>query len=160
MQNWNDGKLQEYANRTEYEIDSSALKKPVENAAALCRAGGEEKAAAEQKTAREQRAAREQKAAIVQKTAMAQPENIRYLFTTKTCPNCRVAKEYLKDVSYVTVAAEDNPELAGRYGVMQAPTLVVVDGERQQKYVNASNIKRYADGMGEVLSAMSAGTGR
>ena len=85
VQNWNDGKLQEYANRTEYEIDSSALKKPVENAAALCRAGGEEKAAAEQKTAREQRAAREQKA------AMAQPENIRYLFTTKTCPNCRVA---------------------------------------------------------------------
>ena len=41
VQNWNDGKLQEYANRTEYEIDSSALKKPVENAAALCRAGGE-----------------------------------------------------------------------------------------------------------------------
>lgn len=154
VQNWNDGKLQEYANRTEYEIDSSALKKPVENAAALCRADGEEKTAAEQKTARER------KAAIVQKAAMAQPENIRYLFTTKTCPNCRVAKEYLKDVSYVTVDAEDNPELAGRYGVMQAPTLVVVDGERQQKYVNASNIKRYADGMGEVLSAMSAGTGR
>ena len=60
----------------------------------------------------------------------------------------------------MTVDAEDNPELAGRYGVMQAPTLVVVDGERQQKYVNASNIKRYADGMGEVLPAMSAGTGR
>ena len=80
-----------------------------------------------------------------------QPQNIRYLFTTKTCPNCKLAKEYLKDVSYVTIDAEENMELASRYGVMQAPTLVVVEGEQQKKYVNASNIKKYVDRMHAAL---------
>ena len=36
-------------------------------------------------------------------------------------------------------------ELATKYGIMQAPTLVVVNGEEYTKYVNAGNIKRYAE---------------
>lgn len=36
-------------------------------------------------------------------------------------------------------------ELAQRYGVMQAPTLVVIDGNSQRKYVNASNIRKFAE---------------
>ena len=79
------------------------------------------------------------------------PKNERYLFTTKTCPNCRLAKEYLEDVSYVVIDAEENIELANRYGVMQAPTLVVVDGDKHKKYVNASNIKKYVESLKEVL---------
>jgi ribonucleoside-triphosphate reductase len=66
------------------------------------------------------------------------------LFTTKTCPNCRLAKEYLKDMDYVTIDAEENSQLAVEYGVMQAPTLVIVTGQHSQKYVNVSNIKKYA----------------
>ena len=46
---------------------------------------------------------------------------------------------------YVTINAEENMELARRYGVMQAPTLVVVNGDSHKKYVNASNIKKYVD---------------
>ena len=38
-------------------------------------------------------------------------------------------------------------ELAVRYGVMQAPTLVDVSGDSYKKYVNASNIKKYADSL-------------
>ena len=67
------------------------------------------------------------------------------LFATKTCPNCKLAKEYLKEEQYVIIDAEENMELAVRYGVMQAPTLVVVNGDDYKKYVNASNIKKYAD---------------
>ena len=63
-----------------------------------------------------------------------QPQDIKYLFTTKTCPNCKLVKEYLKNVPYVTIDAEENMELARRYGVMQAPTLVVVNGDRHKKY--------------------------
>ena len=70
---------------------------------------------------------------------------MKYLFTTKTCPNCKIAKEMLSDEQYELVDAEENAELAKKYGVMQAPTLVVVDGEDTQKYVNASNIKKYVD---------------
>ncbi len=71
------------------------------------------------------------------------PENIKYLFTTKTCPNCKLAKEYLRGEQYVAVDAEENMELAYQYGVMQAPTLVVVNGEDFSKYVNISNICKY-----------------
>ena len=42
-------------------------------------------------------------------------------------------------------AAAENPELVQKYGIMTAPTLVVVKGNEVQKYVNASNIKRYVD---------------
>ena len=121
VQNWNDGKLQEYANRTEYDIAHSSLKRPTRSVVTLSNFAEEVDVKVEQ------------------------PQNIKYLFTTKTCPNCKLVKEYLKNVPYVTIDAEENMELARRYGVMQAPTLVVVNGDSQKKYVNASNIKKYVD---------------
>ena len=77
-------------------------------------------------------------------------EEIR-LFVTKTCPNCKLAKEYLKGINYLLIDAEENMELAAKYGVMQAPTLVVVQGDQVKKYVNASRIKQFADSFKEVL---------
>ena len=48
------------------------------------------------------------------------------LFTTKTCPNCRIAKAKLDDagIAYTVIDAEEHPELTNEYGVCQAPTLV------------------------------------
>ena len=43
------------------------------------------------------------------------------------------------------IDAEKNQEMARRFGIMQAPTLVITDGEHLKKYVNASNIQRYVD---------------
>lgn len=71
--------------------------------------------------------------------------NGAFLFTTKTCPNCKIAKEFLKDEQYQVVDAEENPELSDAYGIMQAPTLVLVKDEEIRKFVNASNIKKYVD---------------
>ena len=121
VQNWNDGKLQEYANRTEYDIEHSELKRPVSAVVTLSDYASEVK------------------------VSVNTPTEVRYLFTTKTCPNCKLAKEYLKGVSYIPIDAEENMELATKYGIMQAPTLVVVSGEEYTKYVNAGNIKRYAE---------------
>ena len=121
VQNWNDGKLQEYANRTEYDIAHSSLKRPTRSVVTLSNFAEDVEVKVEQ------------------------PQDIKYLFTTKTCPNCKLVKEYLKNVPYVTIDAEENMELARRYGVMQAPTLVVVNGDGHKKYVNASNIKKYVD---------------
>lgn len=121
VQNWNDGKLQEYANRTEYDIGRSSLKRPTRSVVMLSNFAEDVEVKVEQ------------------------PQDIKYLFTTKTCPNCKLVKEYLKNVPYVTIDAEENMELARRYGVMQAPTLVVVNGDSHKKYVNASNIKKYVD---------------
>ncbi|NLL76591.1 MAG: ribonucleoside triphosphate reductase [Clostridiales bacterium] len=121
VQNWNDGKLQEYANRTEYCVEKSSLKKPMTRMVTLSNYEKEVSVKVEK------------------------PEAVKYLFTTKTCPNCKLAKEYLKEEKYVLIDAEENMELAGRYGVMQAPTLVVTNGDEYKKYVNASNIKKYVD---------------
>ncbi len=121
VQNWNDGKLQEYANRTEYDIVHSSLKRPTRSVVTLSNFAEDVEVKVER------------------------PQDIKYLFTTKTCPNCKLVKEYLKNVPYVTIDAEENIELARRYGVMQAPTLVVVNGDSHKKYVNASNIKKYVD---------------
>lgn len=116
VQNWNDGKLQEYKNRTEYEPEKSALKKKEDTAL-----GGPE-----------------------EKETLTKEEGI-FLFTTKTCPNCRAAKEYLKEMSYTLVDAEENPQLTTKYGVMSAPTLVVMKQGEIKKYGNLSAIKKYVE---------------
>ena len=121
VQNWNDGKLQEYANRQVYDIDRSVLKRPTSAVITLKDVEDD-----------------------LPDIEVSIPTDVMYLFTTKTCPNCKLAKEYLKNEKYVLIDAEENMELAGKYGIMQAPTLVVVNGDGFKKYVNASNIKKFA----------------
>ncbi|MBQ1850051.1 MAG: ribonucleoside triphosphate reductase, partial [Lachnospiraceae bacterium] len=120
VQNWNDGKLQEYANRTEYDIAKSELKRPVSSVVTLSNFDKDVEVNVEK------------------------PEGVRYLFTTKTCPNCALAKSYLEGIPYVVIDAMENVELATRYGVMQAPTLVEVNGDDFTKYVGAPKILKYA----------------
>lgn len=72
-------------------------------------------------------------------------EDGMYLFTTKTCPNCVVAKTMMKEVPYVTIDAEENPELAVEYGIMQAPTLLIMHQGNVKKCVNVPNIRNYLD---------------
>lgn len=120
VQNWNDGKSQEYKNRTVYDIAHSDFKIQT------------------QMTAAPESNVRIQESDAGQVTA-------KYLFTTETCPNCKIAKQMLEGEDYELVDAEKNPELARKFGVMQAPTLIVINGEETKKYVNASNIQRYVD---------------
>ena len=72
-------------------------------------------------------------------------ETHKYLFTTSTCPNCRLAKKMLEGEELEIIDAEQNPELVKQYGIRQAPTLVITDGAKVRKYVNASNIQKYVD---------------
>ena len=67
-------------------------------------------------------------AAAAEKNASPDVAAAYTLFTTKTCPNCKAAKAILDraGIKYDVVDAEDEPELALRYGVMQVPALVVV----------------------------------
>ena len=121
VQNWNDGKLQEYTNRTEYVIEKSELKRPVSSVVTLSSSDQDVEVSVEK------------------------PQGVRYLFTTKTCPNCVLAKGYLQDIPYVVLDAMENVELANRYGVMQAPALVEVNGDKFTKYVGAPRIRKYAE---------------
>lgn len=69
------------------------------------------------------------------------------LFATRTCPNCKIADTMLQEaeISYEKVYAEENADLANEYGIKQAPTLVVVNSDKVEKYSNASNIRTYIE---------------
>ena len=107
VQNWNDGKTQEFKERKEYDMAVSALH--------------------------------------VKKEGEGEAKQV-LLFTTKTCPNCPAAKNFLDKagIKYVAIDAQEHPELVKKYGIMQAPTLVVVSGEKVDKIAGAPQIKEYA----------------
>lgn len=116
VQNWNAGKTQEYKERKEYNIETSVLThgKPVtENTAAKA----------------------------------AEPEaklaNGSYLFTSATCPNCKIACSMMDKAgyAYTKLLATDHAELAMALGIKQAPTLVVVDGDSVAKFAGVGAIK-------------------
>ena len=69
-----------------------------------------------------------------------------YLFTTATCPNCKIAKNELEKagLAYTTMDVNEHMDLVTEYGIQQAPTLIVRHGGQVEKLVNASTIKRYA----------------
>lgn len=115
VQNWNDGKQQEYKNRRNYDMEHSSLNRVPANLVTISK----------------------------DEVKVEPQESVKYLFTTKTCPNCAIAKEMLSQEQYVLIDAEENIELVQKYGVMQAPTLVVVSEDETKKYVNASNIQKY-----------------
>ena len=124
VQNWNEGKLQEYKDRVTYDTGRSFLKKEPVSMRPVERVEAESQ--------------NESREGLKKKPQL-------YLFTTRTCPNCRTAKEFLKGVDYQIIDAEEHPELAEKFGIMQAPTLVLVRDGMVQKFANASNIRRFAE---------------
>ena len=122
VKNWNDGKLQEFKERKVYDVEHSHVK---------------------QENFRETEQEEEQR--IFEEVNTEEGKVL--LFTTKTCPNCKLAKDSLEkaNISYEVVDAGENEELVRKYGVMQAPTLIVVKEEGVQKLANASNIRAFAE---------------
>ncbi|MCR5093820.1 MAG: ribonucleoside triphosphate reductase [Lachnospiraceae bacterium] len=115
--NWNDGKVQEYQDRKNYDIGRSVLKHtgPVEAAAAST--------------------------TVSAVAAVAEPEIM--LFKTATCPNCKIASTLLDNagVNYVVIDAEEKPELTRKFSVMQAPTLILQDADGFTAYPGVSDIR-------------------
>ena len=110
VQNWNDGKSQEFKDRKTYRPDISC---PPDKAQP-------------------------------QKAQKALADKL-YLFTTKTCPNCRIVKPILDraGISYEVMDAEENLELAQTYRLTQAPSLVAVTGDTFTVYPGISAIQNF-----------------
>ena len=66
------------------------------------------------------------------------------LFTTATCPNCKIACTLLDKagVSYEKLLANEHPDLVEQYGIKQAPTLVVIQNGEVSKHIGVSDIKK------------------
>ena len=118
VKNWNDGKAQEYKDRKVYNIANS-----MDNF--------EGKEIVEE---------------VVEETCNVLEDGI-YLFTTATCPNCRMAKNFLAqaNVQFKEILATDNPELTKSLNVTQAPTLVVVREGQVNLVENVSNIRKFIE---------------
>ena len=116
VQNWNDGKTQEFKERKVYDISNSHLKPRTQ-------------------------AAKE----VMEQEGVSEEETKTLLFTTKTCPNCRIVGMHLDNahITYEKVDAEEATDLVEKYGIRQAPTLVVIKDGKAETYANASNIIGY-----------------
>ncbi|MBR6789004.1 MAG: ribonucleoside triphosphate reductase [Clostridia bacterium] len=115
IQNWNDGKAQEYKDRKVYDIGNSKLThEGVLNPDCNC----------EEKT---------EKAG----------DGV-WLFTTATCPNCKIACSLLDKagVAYEKLLANEHADKAKAFGIKQAPTLVIVKDGQVSKYTGVSDIKK------------------
>ena len=140
VQNWNAGKTQEYRERREYKVETSHLTHdgPLPDGEATARLVGKN-------THQEQPAPQ----AKVPEQAPVGDKKTPLFFKTATCPNCRIAASYLDKAGYAyePVLADENAELAVSYGVKQAPTLIVFDGDAYTKYAGAGAIKGYLNSL-------------
>ena len=132
VQNWNDGKSQEYKERKVYNAFNAVKKEFTTvrgSAACECSCHGIEPVMLAD-----------------EETAAPSKEKIT-LFTTTICPNCRTAKSFLEkeNIAYDVVVSDEEPEKAKAYEIRQAPTLVVEKDGKMEKYVNLSEIRRYID---------------
>ncbi len=75
------------------------------------------------------------------------PDNSILLFSTKTCPNCKVAASLLDKagMKYSKIYVEDNPDFVKKLGLKQAPTLVVKMAGKTEIIVNVKKIKKYIE---------------
>ena len=111
VQNWNDGKLEEYKERKTYNVLNSKFDPKVDGIhAEECECKKHE----------------EVKEENVIPTNFDKNEMELVLFTTPTCPNCKVAKRYFDQhgIKYTTIDATTRGDLVDKYHISSAPTLV------------------------------------
>ena len=126
VQNWNDGKVQEFKDRKEYNIGHSHFTGGIHRHEACC---GDGTVA---------HGMQPEEVGTVSAAHTAQ------FFTRTTCPNCRVAEKMLDKAgfAYENLTAEEHPDLCREYGIKGAPTLVLSDGVHFEKYYGVAEIKK------------------
>lgn len=132
VQNWNDGKVQEFKDRKVYDLSHSVLSHE-----------GPLDGKKERPVYKAPQPAVESKVEVVADTDSREKEWI--LFGTHTCPNCKMAVRELKahNAPFTEIFAEDHPELAEQYQVQSAPTLVVGRGQELNKIEGYGPIRAF-----------------
>ncbi len=126
VQNFNDGKAQEFKDRKVYDVFNSSLKKEERTVDhAHCGCGCEEKSVSTDKDAK------------------------FVLFATKTCPKCKIAAQLLEKagIAYEKLFVEDNVQLATELALKQAPTLVIYKGDVAEKIADLPAIKTFIESL-------------
>ncbi|MCR5683027.1 MAG: ribonucleoside triphosphate reductase [Clostridiales bacterium] len=142
VQNWNDGKAQEFKDRRTYDIGHSTLthKGPLHPDVPAAEVPVKTTVAPVKPATADGIPAAAVEAAVEPLT-----DSGVLLFATTTCPNCKIACAALDKagVSYKKILADKEPDLAKEFGIRQSPTLIVKTGSDTAKFVGVSEIKKY-----------------
>ena len=124
VQNWNDGKSQEFKERKTYVINTDDV---------------------EAKNSYENKAKEESCACVKEEIIVKE----LLLFTSKTCPKCVMSKTLLKGagIEFKELDAYENADLAKQFGIKEAPTLLVPTEDGYVSYNNPSDIKKYIESL-------------
>ena len=131
VQNWNDGKAQEYKDRKVYDLDSSRLIK-------------KKAAASEQEGTLEKMPEAPAPEKEIPADVNPASDGIK-LFATTTCPNCKIVAAQMDKmgIPYEKIYGNLEPDKARAYGIKQAPTLVVEKDGEAEKIQGVSDIKKF-----------------
>ena len=124
VQNWNDGKSQEFKDRKVYNVGTSVLKK----------------------TAPAVESQPKVLAAAAPSYEIPAAGDARIMLISRvTCPNCRVAENLLtkKGIPFEKYIAEENLDLCRKFGIKGAPTLVIEGPAGVQTHYSVPEIKKY-----------------
>ncbi len=127
VQNFNDGKAQEFKDRRVYDIANSHFEKAERTVdhAHCCDCKSE-------------------------KEEVVVDENAKFiLFATKTCPKCKIAAQLLdkKGISYEKLFVEENRDFATALELKQAPTLVIQRGDSYEKIADLPAVKEFIESL-------------
>ncbi len=129
VQNWNDGKTQEFKDRKVYDIGRSHLTHTGPKARPVFEEAPKDDLGP---------------APALNNVVNALGKTI--LFATPTCPNCKMAAALLDKagVPYQKLFADEHADLVEKYGIKQAPTLVIdADKPDFEKFRGVSDIRGY-----------------
>ncbi len=123
VQNWNDGKAQEFRDRKVYDIANSRM------------------------THAERTDCEVKVSAAAEEVPACEPDNTVILFATETCPNCKLAASWLEKegIPYTKLFVSEHKDEAVRLGLKQAPTLVVTKNGESELFSGIANVKKYID---------------
>lgn len=157
VKNWNDGKASEFENRRTYqpeELAGEGMRSLLDDAmfdiprtmTPLTKTG--EGTEAEQTGAQ----TRDAGPSLDVKAQQPEPETATTIYgpilvTTKTCPNCAAAKKALTDAGFeyrvVYAEEDDGAEIATKFNVTAAPTLIVPSEAGPEIYGSISGVNRF-----------------
>ncbi len=125
VQNWNDGKTQEYKQRKEYNV-----------AASMASFGSARHGIALEDGT---------KTAVATATDITVETGRIVLFATKTCPKCKISGQLLEKagIGFEKIYYEDDPEFAKKYNMKQAPTLLYFAGDDVTTFTDVAGVKEF-----------------
>jgi len=121
VQNWNDGKTQEYKDRKTYDHTMEHVE-------------GYTPEHIKDLTAQEKETIKE----VIENTPVRLDNCELFLFTTPTCSNCKMIEKVFdqKGIHYTEIDATVNQEMVEKYGVVSAPSLLIRNSDGTESVIS------------------------